>query len=343
MSKKILVTGAAGFIGFHLSRDLLGSGHEVIGFDNLNSYYDISLKQARLDKLNKFSLENNYSWKFFKGNLENKLELFKLFEKYEPSIIVHLAAQAGVRYSLINPEAYIQSNILGFQNILDCSKEFNIRNLIYASSSSVYGGNTKTPFSEEDEVNHPVSLYAASKKANELFAHAYSHIYGIPSTALRFFTVYGPWGRPDMATMIFAKAILEKKPIRIFNNGDMQRDFTYIDDVIKAISRLIKKPATANPDFQKESPDSSTSWSPHRIFNIGNSKPISLMHFIETLESELGEKAIKTFEPMQLGDVKATYADTTKLNKWVGYQPNTSINEGIKEFVDWFKYFYKSN
>ena len=343
MTKKILITGSAGFIGFHLSKRLLDSGYEVIGFDNLNSYYDIQLKQERLNQLNKLSIENNYYWKFIKGNLEDKEKMIQLFKEFKPTIIVHLAAQAGVRYSIVNPEAYLKANIFGFQNILYCSEKYNIENLIYASSSSVYGGNTKTPFSESDQVNHPVSLYAASKKANELFAHVYSHLYNIPSTALRFFTVYGPWGRPDMAPMIFTKAIIEKKPIRIFNNGDMQRDFTYIDDVIESILRLIKKPATPNKNFKKELPDSSSSWCPHKIFNIGNSNPVPLMKFINILESQLEQKAIKVFEPMQLGDVKSTYSDTSKLENWINYKPIISLEEGIKKFIIWYKEFYKLN
>ncbi len=341
MTKKLLITGAAGFIGFHLSKKLLEKNFEVIGFDNLNSYYDISLKEARLKHLATLSKENNYPWKFIKGDLENHEILNNLFEKFEPKILVHLAAQAGVRYSITNPQAYINSNIVGFQNILECCRKYNIDNFIYASSSSVYGGNIKIPFSETDNVNHPVSLYAASKKANELFAHTYSHLYKIPSTALRFFTVYGPWGRPDMAPMIFTKAILEKKPIRVFNNGAMKRDFTYIDDVIEAIEKLINKPATSNINFKKEEPDPSTSWSPHRIFNIGNSQPVSLMKFINVIENELGKKAIKIFEPMQMGDVKSTYSDTTKLNEWINYKPNTLLEEGIKNFIDWYKSFYK--
>ena len=341
MSKKILITGSAGFIGYHLARKLIELNFNVIGFDNLNSYYDVSLKKARLEELNKLSSEKRSYWKFIKGNLENRNELNALFQTLSPSIIVHLAAQAGVRYSISNPRAYINSNIIGFQNILECSHEFNIEHLIYASSSSVYGGNSNIPFSEKDPINHPVSIYAASKKANELFAHVYSHLYNIPSTALRFFTVYGPWGRPDMAPMIFTNSILNKKPIRIFNNGDMQRDFTYVDDIIEAIVRLIDKPSTPNKNFQTDLPDPATSWSPHRIFNIGNSKPISLTKFIEILESELGVKAIKILEPMQMGDVKSTYADTSELEKWISYKPSTSLGEGIKNFVKWYKNFYE--
>ena len=341
MNKKILVTGAAGFIGYHLSRKLLEKGYEVVGFDNLNSYYDISLKDSRLRELNKISLENKFIWNFIRGNLEDENILNELFRKFEPKILVHLGAQAGVRYSITNPKEYINSNIIGFQNILECSRRFNIENLIYASSSSVYGGNLKSPFSENDNVNHPVSLYAASKKANELFAHTYSHLYKIPSTALRFFTVYGPWGRPDMAPMIFTKAILQNKPIRIFNNGDMQRDFTYIDDVIEAILRLINKPAVSDTNFNKKLPDPSSSWSPHRIFNIGNSNPVSLMRFINIIENELQKEAIKVFEPMQKGDVKSTYADTSKLKEWINYKPSTSLEKGIKNFISWYKSYYK--
>ena len=343
MNNKILVTGSAGFIGYHLVKKLLEDNFEVIGFDNLNSYYDVDLKRARLNDINELSIKNNYCWKFFKGNLEEIESLENIFCQFNPKIIVHLAAQAGVRYSLLNPMAYINSNIIGFQNILDCSRNYGIEHLLYASSSSVYGGNTKTPFSEKDSVNHPVSIYAATKKSNELFAHAYSHLYKIPVTGMRFFTVYGPWGRPDMAPMIFTDAILNKKPIKVFNNGDMYRDFTYIDDVIKAIRNLIKKPSTPNPDFVKEQPDPSSSWSPFRIFNIGNSKTISLMKFIEILEKELGSVAIKKLEPMQAGDVKSTSADTSLLDSYIGYKPNTSLKEGIRNFIYWYKDFYKVN
>ncbi len=341
MNKKILITGAVGFIGYHLSKTLVENNYQVIGFDNLNSYYDITLKEARLNELNKLSLETNNQWKLIKGDLENADLLKEVFKKFKPKVLVHLAAQAGVRYSITNPQAYINSNIIGFQNILECCRNYDVENFIYASSSSVYGGNEKSPFLETDSVNHPVSLYAASKKANELFAHTYSHLYKIPSTALRFFTVYGPWGRPDMAPMIFTKAILEKKPIRVFNNGKMQRDFTYVDDVIQAICKLIEKPATSNKIFKKEDPDPSTSWAPHRIFNLGNSEPISLLRFIDIIESELGEKAIKIYEPMQLGDVKSTFADTNKLKEWINYQPNTSLEKGIKIFINWYRSFYK--
>ena len=340
MNNKVLVTGSAGFIGYHLVKKLLEDNYEVIGFDNLNSYYDVNLKRARLDTISKLSIKNNYSWKFFKGDLEEIENLENIFCKFNPKIIIHLAAQAGVRYSLLNPMAYLNSNILGFQNILECSRKYDIQHLLYASSSSVYGGNTKTPFSEKDSVNHPVSIYAASKKSNELFAHAYSHIYQIPVTGMRFFTVYGPWGRPDMAPMIFTNSILNKKPIKIFNNGDMYRDFTYVDDVINAISKLIEKPAAPNAEFLMEKPDPSSSWAPFRIFNIGNSKTVSLMKFIDILEKELGEVAIKEFESMQPGDVKTTSADTSLLDSYIGYKPNTSIEKGIKNFIHWYKNFY---
>ena len=340
MNNKVLVTGSAGFIGYHLVKKLLEDNYEVIGFDNLNSYYDVDLKRARLDAISKLSIKNNYSWKFFKGDLEEIEKLENIFCKFNPKIIIHLAAQAGVRYSLLNPMAYLNSNILGFQNILECSRKYGIQHLLYASSSSVYGGNTKTPFSEKDSVNHPVSIYAASKKSNELFAHAYSHIYQIPVTGMRFFTVYGPWGRPDMAPMIFTNSILNKKPIKIFNNGDMYRDFTYVDDVIKAIRKLIEKPAAPNAKFLMEKPDPSSSWAPFRIFNIGNSKTVSLMKFIGILEKELGEVAIKEFEPIQPGDVKTTSADTSLLDSYIGYKPNTSIEKGIKNFIHWYKIFY---
>ena len=340
MTKKILITGSAGFIGFHLTKRLLDSGYELIGFDNLNSYYDIQLKQERLNQLNKLSIENNYYWKFIKGNLEDKEKMIRLFKEFKPSIIVHLAAQAGVRYSIVNPEAYLKANIFGFQNILHCSEKYNIENLIYASSSSVYGGNTKTPFSESDQVNHPVSLYAASKKANELFAHVYSHLYNIPSTALRFFTVYGPWGRPDMAPMIFTKAIIEKKPIRIFNNGDMQRDFTYIDDVVEAVIRCAFKFSTPNPPLSIAEENASHSYAPHRIFNVGNSKPVELLKFIELIEKNLGKKANKIMMPIQSGDVKETLSDSSALETWIDYKPSTTIEQGIAKFIEWYKSYF---
>ena len=303
MNKKILITGAAGFIGFHLSKKLIENNFEVYGIDNINDYYETSLKKNRLKQLEKCNEKKNL-WKFYKGNLEDKNFLKNIFEINNPQIIFNLAAQAGVRYSINNPDPYIQSNIIGFHNILECCREYKIENLIYASSSSVYGGNTKLPFSEKDPVNHPVSLYAATKKANELIAHSYSNLFNIPATGIRLFTVYGPWGRPDMAPILFAKAIFKKEPISIFNNGNMYRDFTYVSDVVEVLIRLIDKPAKSNKNFNQEIPDASSSWKPHQIFNIGRGSCINLMEFIEYLEDEIGIKAIKNYQEMQKGDVK---------------------------------------
>ncbi len=332
----ILVTGCAGFIGGALVKFLLNNGEKVIGIDNLNSYYDVNLKHERLEQINNTRKSSN-SWKFYKISIENFDEIIKVFSREKPSKVVHLAAQAGVRYSLKEPSAYIQSNLLGFFNILEAVSKYQISNFIYASSSSVYGGNKNLPFSEMQQVNHPVSLYAATKKSNELIAHSYSHINDIPSTGLRFFTVYGPWGRPDMAPMIFAKAILEGKPIKIFNYGDMTRDFTFIDDVIEGLYKCLYKPASPDIDFDLMKPNPSTSFAPHRIFNIGNSQPVRLLKFIEILEDALGKKAIKEFEPIQLGDVQATAAKTDLLQDWINYAPSTPIEKGIYKFAHWFK------
>ena len=333
---KILVTGAAGFIGFHLCKKLIKDGFSVIGIDNLNSYYDIKLKHDRLRLLFEYSQANNNNFIFEKIDIQNDNLLKSLFINHQPSKVVNLAAQAGVRYSLENPKAYINSNIVGFQNIIDCCKNFKIENFIYASSSSVYGGNTKIPFSEDDPVDHPCSLYAATKRSNELIAHTYSHLYELPSTGLRFFTVYGPWGRPDMAPMIFANSILKNKPIKIFNGGDMSRDFTYIDDIIFYLVKILNKPAYSDFSFKKDNPSPCTSWSPHRIFNIGNSQKISLMNFIEILEEEIGKKAIKEYSEMQPGDVKDTLSDTKKIELWTDFVPKTALREGIKEFINWY-------
>ena len=341
MSKSILVTGAAGFIGFHLCRKLLSSGLDVIGIDNMNSYYDVELKQKRLNLISEETINKDIFWKFIKADLVNKEEISQLFEKYKPKIVVNLAAQAGVRHSIINPESYINSNIVGFLNILECCRSYKIRNLLYASSSSVYGGNKKIPYSEEDSVNHPVSLYAATKRSNELMAHTYCHLYKLKAIGMRFFTVYGPWGRPDMAPMIFTKAILSGEPIRIFNYGNMSRSFTYIDDIIEIIYKLIKKPATSDHKFNRNKPNPSTSWNCHRIFNVGNEKPVKLLDFVHLLEDELGIKALKEFEDMQLGDVEDTSSDSSSLRHWIGPTKNTSIKIGIKEFINWYKYFYK--
>ena len=337
----VLVTGAAGFIGYHFVMKLLNEGVEVTGFDNLNSYYDINLKEARVQNLRDFSLKNKVKFLLIKNDLENIDALREVFKKNQFEYVVNLAAQAGVRYSIENPSAYIQSNIVGFLNILECCRDFNVKHLIYASSSSVYGGNAKMPFSEKQVVDHPISIYAATKKSNELMAHTYSHLYGIPSTGLRFFTVYGPWGRPDMALFLFTKSIIEKKSIKIFNNGDMIRDFTYIDDITESMFRLLKKIPQKNENFNKIIPDSDSSWCAHKIFNIGNSKPTKLLDYILAIEKSLGIKAIKEYLPMQPGDVQATSADTVSLEKWIDFKPNTDINYGVKKFVDWYKDYYK--
>ena len=339
MNKSFLVTGAAGFIGAALVQRLIKDGENVIGIDNLNNYYDVNLKKARLSEIE--SIAKKRTWIFYELSIENKDELFKIFERERPQSVINLAAQAGVRYSLENPAVYIQSNLVGFGNILESCRIYNVENLIYASSSSVYGGNKLLPFSERQPVNHPISLYAASKKANELMAHTYSHLFNLPATGLRFFTVYGPWGRPDMAPMIFAKAILSGQPIKVFNHGAMQRDFTYIDDIVEGIYRCCFKPATINVDFDPSNPDPATANAPHRIFNIGNTNPIKLMDFIELLENILGKKAIKRFESLQPGDVISTSADTTALEKWINFSPKTSLEEGVKNFADWYKSFYK--
>ena len=340
MNRKIFITGAAGFIGFHLCKKLIEKNEFVIGLDNMNSYYDTKLKESRLNELSKLKKGKDQIFKFIKGDLVNKELITRTFEKYQPNIVIHLAAQAGVRYSITNPEAYLESNLIGFMNIIESCRQNKVNNFIYASSSSVYGGNTKTPFRESDSVDHPVSLYAATKRSNELIAHSYSHLYNIPSIGLRFFTVYGPWGRPDMAPMIFTKSIFEGVPIRIFNNGDMIRDFTYVDDVVEAIIKLIDKPALANDKFNRDFPEPSQSWAPHRIFNIGNQEPIALMEFINSLEKEIGIKAKKTYEGFQDGDVKSTHASIESLQEWIGYKPYTAISNGIKDFVEWYKFYY---
>jgi UDP-glucuronate 4-epimerase len=334
--KRILVTGAAGFIGFHLCKRLLESRAFVVGIDNLNSYYDVNLKKARLAQL-----EEKRNFKFLKVSLEDQEGILSLFKSEKFDYVVNLAAQAGVRYSLINPQAYIDSNIYGFFNILEGCRHNNIRHLVFASSSSVYGLNTKTPFSVHNNVDHPISIYAATKKANELMAHTYSYLYGIPTTGLRFFTVYGPWGRPDMALFLFTKAILENRPIEVFNYGKMQRDFTYIDDIIEGVVRGINRIPTSNPDWNGDNPDPSTSCAPYKLYNIGNNNPVELMRFIEVLEDCLGTKAKKNMKPIQKGDVPITYADVDELMKEVGFKPKTSIEEGIRKFVEWYKDYYK--
>lgn len=333
--RKILVTGAAGFIGFHLSKRLLGCGDQVVGLDNLNDYYDVNLKLARLDKLK--SLNN---FKFLKMDLENREGIAKTFSDEAFDVVVNLAAQAGVRYSLKNPCAYINSNIVGFINILEGCRHNNIKHLVYASSSSVYGANTKMPFSVHHNVDHPVSLYAATKKANELMAHTYSSLYNMPTTGLRFFTVYGPWGRPDMAHFLFTKAILEGKPIDVFNHGKMQRDFTYIDDIVEGIVRVVDNVPEPNPEWDGDNPDSATSYAPYKLYNMGNNNPVELMRFIEAIEDAVGKKAEKNLLPIQAGDVPSTYADVDDLMSDVGFKPSTSIDEGIREFVNWYRAYY---
>jgi len=329
------VTGAAGFIGMHSAKKLLDEGHEVIGIDNLNDYYDVTLKEDRL-KL----LEGYKNFRFLKLDIKDQKDVVDLFKKESPQRVLHLAAQAGVRYSIQNPYIYIDSNIQGFINILEGCRTIKTEHLVFASSSSVYGGNTKVPFSEHDNVDHPVSLYGATKKANELMAHTYSHLYQIPTTGLRFFTVYGPWGRPDMSPMLFTKAILADEPIQVFNHGDMMRDFTYIDDIVASVNETLFKTAMPNINFDGQHPDPATSHAPYRIFNIGNSHPVPLMQFIETIEDALGKKAIKRMMGMQAGDIKITSADTSELNQWINFKPNTSIKEGVTRFIDWYKNYY---
>ena len=338
MTRPVLVTGAAGFIGAALSLRLLERGERVVGIDNINSYYDPQLKRARLARIEQAATAD--AWRFEQLALEDGEALMALFAAEQPRVVVNLAAQAGVRYSLENPAAYIQSNLVGFGHILEGCRHQGVDNLVYASSSSVYGGNRNLPFHERQPVNHPVSLYAASKKANELMAHTYSHLYGLPATGLRFYTVYGPWGRPDMAPMLFAKAILAGDPIKVFNHGKMQRDFTYIDDIVEGVLRCCDKPATANPDFDPLDPDPATAAAPHRVFNIGNSQPIELLRFIEVMEQALGKEATKDFQPMQPGDVVATAADTQALEKWVGFRPSTPIEEGVDRFAGWYKDYF---
>jgi UDP-glucuronate 4-epimerase len=331
VKRPVLVTGAAGFIGAAVALRLLERGERVVGLDNINTYYSPELKVARLQRLEDAAGD----WLFKQFDLENGVEIADLFAAHQPRAVVHLAAQAGVRYSIENPAAYIKSNLDGFGNVLEGCRHQGVEHLVYASSSSVYGGNRQMPFSEQHAVNHPVSLYAATKKANELMAHTYSHLYGLPATGLRFFTVYGPWGRPDMAPMLFAKAILSGQPIRVFNQGQMQRDFTYIDDIVEGVIRCLDQPATADPNFNPLDPNPATAAVPHRLFNIGNSQPTPLLRFIELLEQALGVEAIKDFQPMQPGDVVATAADTSALEAWVGFRPNTPLEVGLKRFAAW--------
>ena len=335
---KCLVTGAAGFIGAALCLKLVKEGFKVIGIDNLNDYYSVNLKKDRISCIEK--IKNNNNWYFHNQCLTDKESLENIFKEYSPNVIINMAAQAGVRYSLESPSTYLLSNIVGFGNLLECCRNYEVENLIYASSSSVYGGNTNIPFMETHSVDHPVSLYAATKKSNELMAHTYSHLFKIPATGLRFFTVYGPWGRPDMAPMIFTKSIIAGDPINVYNFGNMRRDFTYIDDIVEGIFRCIFKPAIIDKDFNKSNPNASTSFAPHRVFNIGNNKPIELLEFINLLESSLNKKAIKNFLPIQPGDIEETYADTSLLEEWIDFRPLTLIENGLEEFVKWYKNYY---
>ncbi len=332
---KILVTGAAGFIGSHVSTQLLDRGDEVIGLDNLNNYYDVRLKDARLA-----NLTTREKFRFLKMELSDRSAMAEMFRTERPKRVVHLAAQPGVRYSIQNPHAYVDSNLVGFMNVLEGCRHNEIEHLVYASSSSVYGANTTMPFSIHQTVDHPLSLYAATKKANELMAHTYSHLYQLPTTGLRFFTVYGPWGRPDMALFMFTKAILEGKPIDVFNNGQMRRDFTYVDDIVEGVIRVLDRIASPNPEWNSAAPDPGTSRSPYRIYNIGNNNPVELLHVIHCLETELGRTAVKNLLPMQPGDVPATYADVDDLVRDCNFKPNTSIEEGIKKFATWYRDYY---
>jgi len=333
---KILVTGAAGFIGSHTSLLLLGRGDQVVGLDNLNDYYDVQLK---LDRLARLTPHENF--RFVKMDVADREGMAKLFAEEKFDRVIHLAAQAGVRYSLQNPHAYIDSNLVGFTNILEGCRHSKVQHLVYASSSSVYGGNTKMPFSEHDSVDHPVSLYAATKKANELMAHTYSHLFNLPTTGLRFFTVYGPWGRPDMALFLFTKAILEGRPIDVFNHGKMKRDFTYIDDIVQGVVRTMDRIAEPDPNYDSNNPDPARGKAPYRVFNIGNNNPVELMGFIGAIEDALGQQAQKNFLPLQDGDVPATYADTDTLNEWTGFVPATPVSEGIGRFIEWYRSYYK--
>ena len=349
----ILVTGAAGFIGFHLCKKLIERKIEVIAFDNVNNYYDVKIKFDRIKLLKSAAKKNNVIFNFVKGDLTNNDDLNKVFNKenelninfLDPKIshVINLAAQAGVRYSIENPSAYINSNIVGFSNLIEKSKNNNVKHFIYASSSSVYGGNKKIPFKESDNVDHPISLYAATKKSNELIAHTYSHLFELPTTGLRFFTVYGPWGRPDMALYKFTDLIMKNKPIRLFNNGKMIRDFTYIDDVIEAIYHLIDKSPNKEDYSSKKIYNSSNSWSPYRVFNIGNSQPTNLNKYLEAIEKNLNKKADIILEKMQPGDVEKTFANTEALEEWIQFKPNTSIEEGVKNFIDWYLTYHEND
>jgi len=336
--RRVLITGAAGFIGFHLAKRLIAERDEVIGLDNLNDYYEVTLKEARLAQV-----QGQPGFVFYKMDLADRQGLARLFTEHRPDVVVNLAAQAGVRYAQQNPYAYVDSNLVGFVNLLECCRHTGIKHLVFASSSSVYGANTKMPFSAHDNVDHPVSLYAATKKANELIAHTYSHLYDIPATGLRFFTVYGPWGRPDMALFLFTRAILEGRPINVFNFGKMQRDFTYIDDIVEGVVRVMERPPRPNPSWTGDAPDPGTSRAPYKIYNIGNNQPVELLQFIEVLEKKLGRKAEKNLLPLQPGDVPATYADVDDLVRDVGFKPNTPIEVGVERFVAWYRSYHKGS
>ena len=332
---KILLTGAAGFIGMTTALRLLARGDDVVGLDNLNDYYDVNLKQSRLNRL-----VNHAKFRFVKMDVGDRVGMETVFATEKFDHVIHLAAQAGVRYSLQNPRAYVDSNVVGFINILEGCRHGGVKHLVYASSSSVYGGNTKMPFSEHDSVDHPISLYAATKKTNELMAHTYSHLFGLPTTGLRFFTVYGPWGRPDMALFLFTKAILEGRTIDVFNHGNMLRDFTFVDDIVEGVVRVLDRVATANPAYDANIADPATSNAPYRVFNIGNNNPVPLLEFIGCIEDALGKKAEKRLLPLQDGDVPATYANTDALNDWVGFVPGTTVRDGIARFVGWYRGYY---
>jgi len=350
--KKVLVTGTAGFIGYHLAARLISQGYDVTGLDAINDYYDVNLKYARLADTGipregisynqVINSEKHANYRFVQLNLEDRDQVFNLFGQTGFDVVVNLAAQAGVRYSLTHPQVYLDSNITGFLNILEACRHHTVKNLIYASSSSVYGLNKKMPFQVRSNVDHPVSLYAASKKTNELMAHTYSHLFGIPTIGLRFFTVYGPWGRPDMALFLFTKAILEGRPIQVYNHGNMERDFTYIDDIVGGIEKMVPAPPVPGSDWNPEIPDPSSSSAPYRIYNIGNASPVKLTRFIEALEEALGKTAEKDWMPIQPGDVEKTWADVSALRKDFGYNPGTPVEDGIRKFVDWYKSYYKS-
>ena len=332
---KVLLTGAAGFIGYHVAQRLLTDGHRVVGLDNLSDYYDPTLKQDRLDRLTPHA-----EFGFERVDVSDRMAMTEVFRRHRPARVVHLAAQAGVRYSLANPHAYVDANVVGFLNVLEGCRHQGAEHLVFASSSSVYGANTRFPFSVHDNVDHPLSLYAATKKANELMAHSYAHLYGLPCTGLRFFTVYGPWGRPDMALFLFTRAILEGRPIDVFNEGRMQRDFTYVDDVVEGVVRVLAKPSAPDPAWSGDRPDPGTSRAPYRIYNIGNDRPVELLRYIEVLEECLGRRAKKNFLPLQPGDVPVTRADVDDLARDFGYRPRTTIEEGVARFVEWYRAYY---